>query len=301
MRLSFVLLLLLAAVPHFAQHAQVSFDPPVPTTLTPVTMKVRAPWPTLEQPRDPQAVRAGNVITITWTLPAGGRTVPSLWQTEVWLGLLPAGTYDVRLRFEGVPETYSELLLVVRDADPTFIVRPAIVSTAGTAPAFIVASTSPNPLCTQAASFAVTVDGVTAPVLQRIGCNLAVQLPPNEPGPATVRVTVNGVAHEVIAALHYVDPASAPDPALYERMLIPVLMEGAGAFGSQWTTEAVMINADPDVIEGVHDVAKAMPVLTIGQQSPSLLTLFGNQPSGLLLFVPHGHDVRFGNLIRDLS
>ncbi|MGZ5442189.1 MAG: hypothetical protein ACXW5U_18980 [Thermoanaerobaculia bacterium] len=104
---------------------------------------------------------------------------------------------------------------------------------------------------------------------------------------------------EVIAAVRFVDPAAAPDRSLYERVLVPVLFDGPGAYGSRWATEAEMINASPSSLTFVPDVAR--PLTSIAPGASASLDGFGNRSSGLVLFVPRGFDVRFGGVIRDLS
>jgi hypothetical protein len=43
------------------------------------------------------------------------------------------------------------------------------------------------------------------------------------------------------AAYRYYDDAAGPDPLVFEPVLFPIAFEGAGAYGSQWTTENSVI------------------------------------------------------------
>lgn len=80
---------------------------------------------------------------------------------------------------------------------------------------------------------------------------------------------------EVIAAVRFVDPAAAPDRSLYERVLVPVLFDGPGAYGSRWATEAEMINASPSSLTFVPDVAR--PLTSIAPGASASLDGFGNR------------------------
>jgi hypothetical protein len=136
------------------------------------------------------------------------------------------------------------------------------------------------------------VDGVSVPS-SVTNCVLTATLPAHAAGPVNVRLITSGGTFDTVNGIHYVDPAATPDPSLYERVLIPVLFKGPGAFGSQWETEAVMTNVS--VLGALPNVSAAL------RPNTSLWTLFGDRPTGLLLFVPRGSDARFANHIRDVS
>lgn len=297
MRRLTLLLVLLASFPLFAAHYELV--PPAPTERTPVTVQVRSTWRDGCLPRNAVVTRTGSRIEVTWTIPSGGGCPLAVtpWNDDVPLGTLAPGLYEVTLRVNdgGTMRVLATRSLEVLESAPAFTVEPRIVSSNAPTEVRIVREVlfCPNQ------SVAVLVDGVSVPV-RRAQCELFATVPARAPGTANVRLVLDGQSIDAAAALRYIDPAAAPDPALYERVLVPVLYEGPGAFGSQWATEAVMINATDTPLESLPDVARPLPRVA-ARQSVSLFPLFGNRASGLLLFIPRGRDVRFGNLVRDLS
>src|SRR2546423_14314008 len=76
--------------------ATTSFDPPNPTSATPVTAHVTIP-PTLCTPTGSFVTRNGSTISITLTFPQCPLSPPGVvpFHAAVNLGVLPAGVYDV--------------------------------------------------------------------------------------------------------------------------------------------------------------------------------------------------------------
>lgn len=297
MRTILAVLLLFAAV---SAHANFDVVPPAPSDRSYVVVQVRHFWRDGCVPFDPQVTRTGNRIEVVWRLPDGGCpliVVP--WHTDVPLGLLPAGSYEVVLTVDDYngPRTMATRTVVVSESVPAFTVEPRVITTA--APTEV---TIDAPRCFQ--NLVVTVDGSAVPVRSSsTSCTsidpIVATLPPHAPGAVTVRVQADGYDEDVVAAVRYVDPAALPDPGLYERVLVPVLLEAAGAMGSQWATEAGMLNASAVSVPFIPDVSRPLSALAPGASAS--LDVFGNRPSGLVLFVPRGSDVRFGSVIRDLS
>ncbi|HEV7243360.1 MAG TPA: hypothetical protein VGQ36_29310, partial [Thermoanaerobaculia bacterium] len=84
-----------------------------------------------------------------------------------------------------------------------------------------------------------------------------------------------------------------------ERVLVPILFNGPGAYGSQWETRTEMVNASDEPIAFLPEVSR--PLTSLAGGATASLSGFGTRPTGLVLFMPRGADVRFGSLIRDVS
>jgi hypothetical protein len=234
---------------------------------------------------------------VRWRTPrdVGCPAVIVPWHTDVPLGQLPAEQYELFLTvddYDGL-RTIATRSLVVRESRPAFRVEPDVVSTAVATDVRIVDR------CFGPEGPVVTMNGETVPSRLNGHCELIVTLPPHAAGAADLRVQHAFFDGTVVAAVRYVDPAAVPDSSLYERVLVPVLYEGGGAYGSEWATEAVMINASPSPAHFVPEAAR--PLTSLGPRSRVSLDGFGNRPSGLVLFVPRGFDIRFGSVIRDRS
>jgi hypothetical protein len=294
-----VALLLIAALPLLATHpltSEISFNPAVPTDRSFVVLEVRDVWRDPCVPRNPVLTRAGNAITVRFTVPPdlACPAVLAPWEAKVPIGVLTPGVYAVTLEvddFDGLRRA-GVRTLVVRESAPAFVIEPQIASTAGgTVVAF-------RNVCPNAGTpVTVSVSGAGVPVLP--GCPVKVTLPAHAPGPVDVTLTVGDLSSTVVNALQYVDPAAAPDPALYERVLVPVIFNGSGAFGSVWQTNVEMTNLSAFRIDWVPEVSR--PLGSLDPERSTSLSAFGERPAGLVLFLPRGADVRFGYLIRDLS
>lgn len=270
------------------------FEPIAPTDRSFVTLQVRQVWRDGCLPIDAQVTRSGSAVDVLWRLRPGGCTLATEpWNDDVPLGVLGAGVYTVTLRVDdrGTLRTLDALKLVVTEGAPALRIEPRLASTAGGSEILF-----PG-VCAEAT---VIVDGVTVPSrVER--CTLTATLPAHAAGPVNVRVITASRTFDVVNGVHYVDPAAAPDPSLYERVLLPVLYQGPGAFGSQWQTEVVMRNFSERPLRAPipNTAAPQPPVPAGGAASPS--AVFGNRPSGVLLFVPRGSDVGFTSHIRDVS
>jgi hypothetical protein len=304
MRAALSVLLVLLALP---LSASFTFEPPAPADQSFVLLKVDEIWRDGCVPFRPQVTRNGSRVEVVWSIPDGGcplATTP--WVATAPLGQFEAGTYEVIVRVdEGDRMTdFPPLTLVVGDATPALRIVPNVVSTAGgeiVIPNLCIAAGPPL------LRYTFLIDGVTVP--SRVeGCVVTLTAPPHAAGAVDVKVTSDVFVAEVINGLRYVDPAAVPDPSLYERVLIPVLFNGPGAFGSQWRTDVTLTNGDllalpgfeTGAIESLPEVARPLPRIA-PRETVSLSSLFGNRPSGLLLFLPRGAPVHFGSLIRDIS
>lgn len=314
MRHSLVLLLCLAAAP---LRADFTFAPPAPTTRSFVIAEARETWTDGCVPRNAFVSRAGQKIDVLWNAGQGGAPCAQAftqWSDDVPLGTLAAGTYTVTFRAKtdaGAIVNLGTETLLVREATPSLRFHRSIVPGNQSTQVDIFDAVDPRGFCH--ASATVKVDGVK--VTSHVStwgyepnplCFIRATLPPHAPGAVDVHVdgrTIQGEkSYTVVGGISYVDPSSAPDPALHERVLVPVLFEGDGDHGSRWTTDATMVY--PIGAPGIfvnHDVMAPLPPHG-GYLAPrSLLELYGNHPTGLVVFVPRGQEVRFGTLVRDVS
>ena len=271
------ILSLLVALPLFGSF---TIDPIAPTDRSFVVLQIREVWGSC-LPRNERITRDGNAFTVFYEMPKNVACPTGIfpWNEDAPLGALPAGTYTVTVQvdtFAGV-RTQATVPFVVTEAAPALRYSPRIASIAG----------GTEVTFANVCSGTVMVDGAAVP--SRIeNCHLIATLPAHAPGPVNVRVGPT----EIVNAVQYVDPAATPDASLYERVLIPVLYNGPGAFGSQWETEVVLQGGPPGVLPDV-----SAPLRT----DASLQTLFGNRASGLVLFLPRGHEWSFGSQIRDAT
>lgn len=292
--LAAVLASLLFALPHAPEpEGYYRFEPAAPTDRSFVVLQVRQVWRDGCLPVGERVTRSGNAITVRWGIRPGGCTLAlEPWNDDVPLGVLDAGVYKVTLQVDDRDglKTLDTLTLVVTEAAPALRVEPRIASTAG-------GTTIRFPdVCSEGT---VIVDGATVPSrVER--CTLTATMPAHAAGPVNVRVITAAGTFDLVNAVQYVDPAAAPDPSLYERVLIPVIYNGPGAFGSQWQTEIVVRNFSPVSMEAIPDVAQPLPRLA-GGAATTINPAVGNRAAGLLLFVPRGSDLGFTSHIRDVS
>ena len=284
------ILSLLFSLPYLEQYGgYYQFEPIAPTDRSFVVLQVRDVWRDGCLPRRERVTVDGNSITVRYVIPTGGGCTLALetWNDDVPLGVLSAGVYTVTVEVQDREElkTLETLTLVVTQGGPRLSIAPRVASTAGGTQITIAN------VCTGGT---LIVDEVTVPS-SVTNCVLTATLPAHAAGPVNVRLITSGGTFDTVNGIHYVDPAATPDRSLYERVLIPVLFKGPGAFGSQWETEAVMTNVSASAFGVLPNVSAAL------RPNTSLWTLFGDRPAGLLLFVPRGSDARFANHIRDVS
>lgn len=289
MRITTIAFLVLAAAPAFSSF---EFEPVAPTDQSYVVLQVHEVWGNLCAPGNPQVSRTGNRIEVVWTVShaLGCLSRLNFWSDDVALGLLEPGVYEVVLKAE---RTLATRTLVVTDATPSLLIEPHILSSFGLTEVRIDA---PGECLSDGA--VVTVDGTAAP--SRVdGCALLATLQAHEPGAANVTVRVGTKELTTVAAVRYIDPNATPDRALFERVLIPVLFNGPGAFGSQWATEVELLNRTARPLVWLPRVSESLPA--VAYNATESLESAGNHLAGLVLFLPRGYDVRFGAVFRDLS
>jgi hypothetical protein len=294
-RLLAAIALLIAAFPALAG---VSFDPPAPTSQSFVRLLVSNAWvDRFCYPRDPVIERSDRVFDIRFTsegctLEVGG------WAYDLPLGVLEAGLYTIRFWHNG--ELQRTDTFPVTSADAPVKIFPSFASIRGGSPLLVVQR---EDHCTGALrGAALLIDGIEVPVTEENdGCALTAVAPAHAAGPVNVAVrTAGGSILTAPYALRYLDPAAPVDTAVFERVLIPILYNGPGAFGSQWRSETKLEQRTLPV-DWFHDFERAAcdgPCSTLPALS---LSDFRDHPAGLIVTVPREKEMVFSLRIRDVS
>lgn len=279
------------------------FDPPNPTSATPVVAHVTIP-PTLCTPRSVDVARNGASISITLNFPPCPVTPPGFvpFDFAVSLGVLPPGVYDVVTN-----GSLDRGTLVVRDAAPPFDVVPNVLLLSG-GEIHLRSVGVPLLVCPNVCPpFTVSIDGKLVNVLTQTPDAIAVAAPPHAAGPVDVTIDRGpGLgAITATAALDYFDFNKVPDPAFFEPVVLPALVTGAGAFGSQWSTEASLFNDNDTALPVTSTLFNVLcfPICDTRPQPHSTVTMAGNAPFGAVFYAarPYAPRLFFDVLARDLS
>jgi len=291
------LIIAFAAAAAFAEPY--TFEPPLPASTMGVSLRVVSTWGDSCFPSKAQVTRNGNQVDVLWSTPrdTGCLTVISRWEDLVPLGLFAPGTYEVTMRVDTPAHIMSLGMkkLIVADGAPAFRMTSPFASTRGGS--YI--TLTPLSGC-YSVPLPVIVDGTSVPA-SPVACSLVATLPAHEAGPVDVTISSDTVK----STLRYLDPSAAPDEAVFARILIPVIFNGPGAFGSQWITLGEIHNTSSSSVEWFSDVAKpcgaCYSVLPPNASLP--VVIFGDHPNGVLVFVQRGlaEDVRFGAIVKDTS
>lgn len=281
-----VVVLVLLARAASAQHHTLTIEPPVVTRQTPVTLIVTERDTC---PPAPVVTRVGNSISIV--LGDGRCPLPFVTVTHrIEMGTLDAGDYEVHVVDSGLVVASTQL--TVHAAAVT--VRPSAGRIQGGSTVLVstaVPQCFSNPrIC---APPVITFDGIPATDVEVIDeyTSRAVT-PPHAAGVVDVRV--NGIADVHADAFRYFDPAQPPDPAVFERVLFPVLYDGPGRFGTQWATEVSLRN-DGFAVEPWN--GPTIPA------HDALIADLGQAPNGRVLHVPReaAPTLRVGMISRETS
>jgi len=282
------------------------FDPPNPTSVTPVVAHVTL---TGCPPTKVTAERHGAIISITLDQPQCLVATP--FDAVADLGVLPAGVYDVVVSPPTILLLLAEGTLVVRDAAPPFEVVPNVVLTSGgeihlrsSSPLFVCLPL-PEPPCE---TFSVTIGGQPATtVVRSTPTDIVVVAPPHAAGAVDVTLNRPSAISTATAALDYFDFNKTPDLAFFEPVVFPAWVTGAGAFGSQWRTDVAMRNENdfPLPVTSPLFVNDCFPECgTTRPLAHSTLTILGaNAPAGVVFWAARQFAPRlfFDVLARDLS
>lgn len=281
--------------------ATITFDPPNPTSATPVTA-----WFTALCPYAPEVHRTGNIISISVKLggcPLSPPPTPIAFPAN--LGIVPPGVYDVVVGEDDLLPAIAEGFLVVRDAAPPFDVQPNVVPVSGGV-VHLVTNNGANlitctvgvvpPVCD---TFTVQVGGQTATVVSQTQYDMNVRVPPHDAGPVDVTINRNaGGPFTATAALDYFAADTPPDPAFFEPVVFPTLVTGAGAFGSQWTSDVAVRNDStllplPATSSFLSAVPPQRTLTFTGASAPAGAVFYASRQVAPLTY--------FDVLVRDLS
>jgi hypothetical protein len=291
----------LSLVTTIAVADTIRFDPPNPTSRTPVTAHLIGNFSACTSPT---VTRNGRIVSITLgscMLPLQ----PPVVDLPVDLGLVEAGVYDVVAGFSTILIAVGEGTLIVQDAAPPFQVMPNVAAFAGDE---ITLSGHDLILCAggSCTTPGVKFGGVVASQISATADRITVHAPQHDPGPVDVTIDRGGSVLRSTAAFYYTPKDRSPDPAFYEPVLFPVAFNGAGAFGTLWNTDIQLRNE--------NDYALAIWPLSAFNRCVifecnmlidphSTRTTVTNIPGGLVVFIPRQAmpKIHFGLLVRDLS
>lgn len=301
--------------------AGVTFEPALPTADDRVTVTITGGSSDGCIPARPQTAVTGQQITITLTSDSGGgcTLAPTAFRETVRLDELEPGVYNVIVRIVDDGQTTTETRqLVIGEADPSFVVTPAVVPESG-GEVHLISTSFEHPLTTcvnnscEALPVYFGLTRVAATVVDNM--HLRVAAPPR--GSGVVDVTIgDGPARRVSrAALRYAGENEEPNAQSFATVLVPLAVNGPGAFGSEWRTEIHMRNVDRfATVRPARMVAEFCPEmpplvdppLPCGADVPPASTVrvnVQNRPRGLLLHLPRtlAESVAFSAIVRDVS
>lgn len=310
-KLIFLVLALFIATAATAQSVQ--YEPVAPTTRDAVTLWISVSWTYLCDPDAVNAGVAGHAITVTIVAKKAGCSIGFPYPGHDWsgkrtIGPLEPGVYTVTTRFDTGSTSIGTLQqppLIVREANDSLTVLttdilPAMTRVHLHSDRSLFCITSP---CTAAS---VRIGNVNATDVTVPSQNEAIATFPRlDPGTYDVSLTFNGLTTALAAALQVIDPGAAPYPQMrsLEWILIPVLFSAPGAYGSQWTTDVAVTNAEIVPIDFYRSPFGSAGPLQPGETRMITTSLVGQRPNGLFLYVPRGESksIQFNALVRDLS
>lgn len=293
----FVVLFLVGAV---AAHGQSSSsplftDPPDPTSHDTVTLIVQL---LASCPAPPAMTRSGFDIAVTLG-PDPCLSPPMPVTQRVELGVLPPGQYHVAISAEGgEASTFS---FVVLDANFTVEVSQSVGSSEGGTTVNIVVAAAhclnhAPTVCPPPSIRFGELPATNVVVIDQ--SHFRATTPPHAPG--VVQVTVTGDSFMKSSyAFRYYDPTATPSDKFFERILIPVIFNGPGAFGSNWITELSLRNDNDYPVEPWRPIAGSFSIAPV----KPLRFGSGSAPSGLFLMVPRqaAAGLHFHAAVRDTS
>lgn len=297
-RLALVLSLAFAlnAFGQFLPLVPFAIDPPDPTSTDSVTLVVQE---YASCPPEPVVVRSGLVFDVTVADgPCSAPPHPVTFRIE--LGMLPAGHYTVNAHAPAGPVASVLAFDVVPAAPLDLSVSQPVGSTAGGTTVIV---SVPAAFClgvpiNQCPLPAITFGGIPATSITAVDdTHFRVTTPPHAAGPVQVVASASSYTRSSYGFRYY-DPQAAPSEKFFERVLIPVIFHGPGAFGSNWVTELSLINANAYPIEGWRPIAGRASI-------DSKPVVFGSEdaPNGLFLIVSRQAtpNLTFHAAVRDTS
>lgn len=239
------ILVLLMVQPLLAASLPIVVEPPDPTSTTPITLVV-----TELDSCPPKPVVTRDAFTITVTLGRGPCLSPPVLITyRLDIGTLPPGNYTAVVIDEGNVVDGGTVSFTVVGANSTVRAFPSMGTIEGGTIVELLTSINHCASTQLCIPPAITFDGVAATNVTIVGDgHYRATSPPHAAGPVEVRV-VSTSFNQSSFAFRYYDPGQAPLPELFERILIPVIYNGSGAYGSEWRTELSVRNNNPHRVE----------------------------------------------------
>jgi hypothetical protein len=307
---AFVLSLLTAATA--AGQARVRFVPGAPDSRTPVEARIEVAVASIAQP-----CAQPSISNFTITIVVGCRLLSPVallekFGVDAFLGVLPAGRYDVVLRSDTVAG--SELgrsELIVHDASPPFRLLPNV----GMGTDFDRVRIISNGLfvCNDTAACAapeIRFGDRLATIIEAKLPNEFVVRPPTgtELSVVDVTVTFGHAVTRVPNAYYYAHEFAPPHPAFYEPLLIPVHSKGPGAHGSQWDSDMSIRNDNEHPLTAVPNpfYNGCFPICDtrlMGKTSATFRPPNAGLATGFVIHLPRqdSPNVHLNLLVRDLS
>jgi hypothetical protein len=294
----FVFLSIVIAVVALGQFsgAPPSIDPPDPTSKDAVTLIVQQ---IASCPPPPEMSRSGFEIAVTLR-PGPCLSPPVLITHHIELGVIPSGQYHVVITAESgqSPFTFS---FVVLDANSGVAVSQSVGSTAGgtTINIVVAAAHCLNHAPTACPPPSITFGGVPATNVVVIDqSHFRATTPPHATGAVQVSVTGDSFV-KTSYAFRYYDPTAPPSDKFFVKVLIPVIFNGPGALGSNWSTELSLRNDNDYLVEPWRPIAGSSAIAPVKPISFGS----GSAPSGAFLILPRqaAAGVSFHAAVRDTS
>jgi hypothetical protein len=285
-----VLIVAIAMIASAGFAASLHFDPPNPTSRTPITALIFSSGGLGCPSIDPRVTVEGSRVTVAIRRVANiCFAVGADFRSHAYIGMLPPGEYDVVLRLDGID--FPPVKLRVANGD--FTAQPREVPTSG-GTKIKFAFAEEHIFCSDEGynhdgcqTVVVKVGNVQAPFIATSnGSSVDFYAPGRAPGLADVSIGGDNRDTQAPAALRYYDPAAPPTSDVYDRLLFPTLYNGGGFNGSRWTTEATVVNTST---ESVNTACRARPCpgAIPAMSSLRLDKTIGQHRNGYLLWVPY--------------
>lgn len=302
------------STPVFAEYLRI--EPALPDSSDQVVAEFGGVWRDGCIPNSPSVIQRGNnEIAIVLQTPVGpcpAATTP--WESRATIAPLPPGVYTLLLEVVATPpvsQPRATLTFPVSEANASFTLTPKAGPSAGGTDVFVSGSLGSCPFVPPCHDPQVLFGGVAATSVKEVSGGVIATTPAHSPG--TVDVEIRGRAGTTLAVLRsaftFQGPGS-PHPANYTPVLIPLIFQGPGAFGSEWVTTAMGYNDSDVAVTPLNHVVTNCPP----NVSPCPLPLFAPRvwdsfhhgvlyPTGVILWLPRDQDedLHFSLRVRDRS
>ncbi|HSN69567.1 MAG TPA: IPT/TIG domain-containing protein, partial [Thermoanaerobaculia bacterium] len=231
------------------------------------------------------------------------------WSHTAEIGALAPGAWTLQATVND--RAAAATSLTVADAEARFVVVPSSSRAEGGTTVRLRGARIAE--CGDACQhLRVSFGGVDASSVRVInGSELEVSVPPHAAGRVDVVVyyATTGVQIAAPSAFLYYDWAEGPPSEAFERILIPLMFDGEGAFASRWTTELTVRNHGDAGIDPWNSILRCgaaercHPQISAGATLHLTPSSLGIWMHGLLFVVPREQagDLDFQLRIHDLS